>query len=95
MFAANVVAARQRLSSAAAKSPPSSRKPRQAAGWRGLSVDLITNPEVTPSPPAAARTQLTEAVEEEVGAEDRLDGSIVRAVWKLSRLENATLRVIW
>ena len=56
---------------------------------------MITNPEVTSHPAAAARTQLAELVEEEVGAEDRLDGNIVRAIWKLSRLENATLRVIW
>ncbi|KAH9945780.1 uncharacterized protein BXZ73DRAFT_86051 [Epithele typhae] len=92
VFNGNVVAARQAIFT---KSPPPNRKPRQAAGWRGLSVDLITNPEISSS--AAPRTAgtLTETVQEEVGSEERLDGAIVKAVWKLSRLDNATLRMIW
>ena len=93
MFGANVVAARH-VRKSAAPPPPPARKVRQAAGWRGLSVDLITNPENAPQP-GAAGAALQEAVEEEVGAEDRLEGAFVRAIWKLSRLENATLRVIW
>ncbi|RDX56361.1 hypothetical protein OH76DRAFT_1336719 [Lentinus brumalis] len=86
VFNGNVLAARQ---VERAKSPPPGRKSRQAAGWRGLSVDLITNPEENASSPRGDR------VEEGVGAEERLDGEIVRAIWKLSRLERATLRVIW
>ena len=56
-------------------------------------MDLITNPEeITSNAGLSARG---DPVEEEVGAEERLDGSTVRAIWKLSRLERATLRVIW
>ncbi|KAI0807805.1 hypothetical protein C8Q74DRAFT_1229370 [Fomes fomentarius] len=89
VFKGNVIASRQ---AERAKSPPPNRKPRQAAGWRGLSVDLITNPEFTSNAGSAA---LAESVDEEIGPEDRLDGETVRAIWKLSRLERATLRVIW
>ncbi|KAI0672829.1 hypothetical protein C8Q78DRAFT_1021599 [Trametes maxima] len=88
VFNVNVIAARQ---IERAKSPPASRKPRQAAGWRGLSVDLITNPEEI----ASANTSRTGSVDEEVGAEEQLDGAVVRAIWKLSRLKRDTLRVIW
>ncbi|KAI0822777.1 hypothetical protein BC628DRAFT_1387617 [Trametes gibbosa] len=86
VFNANVIAARQ---VERAKSPP--RKPRQAAGWRGLSVDLITNPEEIASAPASRAG----SVDEEVGAEERLEGRVIRAIWKLSRLKRETLRVIW
>lgn len=55
---------------------------------------MITNPETASAAPSSGRT-LTETVAEEAGPEDRLDAEIVKAIWKLSRLENATLRVIW
>nr|VWP00212.1 G-protein comlpex beta subunit CpcB [Ganoderma boninense] len=90
VFNGNVVAVRQVKR---AKSPPPLRKPRQAAGWRGLSVDLITNPEEIGS--SASTTIRPEPIDEEVDEEDRLDGETVKAIWKLSRLERATLRVIW
>ncbi|KAH9852715.1 hypothetical protein C2E23DRAFT_778629 [Lenzites betulinus] len=86
VFCANAIAARQ---AAGAKSPP--RKARQAAGWRGLSVDLITNPEEIASAPVSRAG----SVDEEVGVEERLEGRVVRAIWKLSRLKRETLRVIW
>ncbi|KAI0636591.1 hypothetical protein C8Q77DRAFT_1093581 [Trametes polyzona] len=88
VFNGNVIAARQ---AERAKSPQ--RKPRQAAGWRGLSVDLITNPEEIVS--ASAPVSRAGSIDEEVGAEERLDGAVVRAIWKLSRLKRETLRVIW
>lgn len=90
VFNGNVVAARQ---AKRAKSPPPIRKPRQAAGWRGLSVDLITNPEEISS--SADTTIRPEPIDEEVVGEERLDGETVKAIWKLSRLERTTLRVIW
>ncbi|KAI0748462.1 hypothetical protein C8Q80DRAFT_1104002 [Daedaleopsis nitida] len=90
VFNRNVIAARR---VERAKSPPPNRKPRQAAGWRGLSVDLITNPENNPS--SGVSNARTEPVEMDVGAEERLDGETVRAVWKLSRLDRAMLRAIW
>ena len=56
-------------------------------------MDLITNPEEIASTSGTASQR--ESVEEDVGADERLDGETVRAIWKLSRLERATLRVIW
>lgn len=76
----------QRRMSARAPSPPMGRKTRQAAGWRGLSVDLITNPQENGAP---------EAVDGEVGPEERLSGQVVAAMWKCSKLERRKLREIW
>ena len=56
-------------------------------------MDLITNPEEIGS--SASTTIRPEPIDEEVDEEDRLDGETVKAIWKLSRLERATLRVIW
>ncbi|EIN07244.1 hypothetical protein PUNSTDRAFT_127030 [Punctularia strigosozonata HHB-11173 SS5] len=53
--------------------------PRQAAGWRGLSVDLVTSPEAA----------------EDVRLEDRLEGAIVREIWIKSRLDRTKLKQIW
>ncbi|KAG1903834.1 uncharacterized protein F5891DRAFT_1208489 [Suillus fuscotomentosus] len=82
------------------KSPPSStlsvKKSRQAAGWRGLSVDLITNPEDHPSLPlkdAESENDDTHLVP--VGPEERLGGRIVKLVWNASKLDRGKLRDIW
>ncbi|KAI0084001.1 hypothetical protein BDY19DRAFT_910186 [Irpex rosettiformis] len=72
-----------------AMSPPFGRKARQAAGWRGLSVDLITNPEMAPTPPGPAAEEI------EVTSEDRLDGRIVAKIWKMSKVEKTKLQSIW
>jgi hypothetical protein len=60
------------------------RKARQAAGWRGLSVDFITNP-----------PENADAVDENVEPDEKLGGHVVALVWKCSRLELGKLRVIW
>ncbi|KAI8989807.1 hypothetical protein BD414DRAFT_460000 [Trametes punicea] len=93
VFNGNVIAARQLER---AKSPPPSRKSRQAAGWRGLSVDLITNPEeIASAGNGVGPVSRSGSVDEEVNSEERLDGAVVRAIWKLSRLKRETLRLIW
>ncbi|KAH9843145.1 uncharacterized protein C8Q71DRAFT_853635 [Rhodofomes roseus] len=61
-------------------SPPPGARARKAAGWRGLSVDLLTNPE-----PAATEQE----------SEERLDGETVRKIWVRSKLERRTLKAIW
>lgn len=73
-----------------ALSPPPGRKARQAAGWRGLSVDLITNPEH-----AGALSPGVEAIDEEVGPDERLGGRVVARIWQTSRLERVKLQSIW
>ncbi|KAK7693939.1 hypothetical protein QCA50_003513 [Cerrena zonata] len=92
VFVGNVLAKR-RVDAAQdrAKSPLPGRKTRQAAGWRGLSVDLITNPEENSNEMEGEERR----VSEEVGSEDRLDGRVVAVVWKASKLDREKLKEIW
>ncbi|KAI0077120.1 hypothetical protein K474DRAFT_1121949 [Panus rudis PR-1116 ss-1] len=87
VFVGNVVAQRRAEAQERAKSPPPGRKARQAAGWRGLSVDLVTNPE--------ENTKTPETVSNEVGPQDRLSGRIIAVIWNASRLERSKLKDIW
>jgi len=84
-------------------SPPSIKKARKAAGWRGLSVDLITNPDenlpsLPPSQPGSRRGSMESAESggmAERGRDDRLEGMIVRRIWMCSKLDREKLRAIW
>ncbi|KAF9227784.1 hypothetical protein BS17DRAFT_746573 [Gyrodon lividus] len=76
------------------------KKGRQAAGWRGLSVDLITNQQDHPH--LSADQEKVDASDTEdgqesvqVGPEERLNGRIVKRVWSASRLDRKQLRDIW
>jgi hypothetical protein len=84
-------------------SPTSIKKARKAAGWRGLSVDLITNPEENlPSLPpsqSGSRRGSIESTESggmgERGRDDRLEGVVVRRIWMCSKLDREKLKAIW
>ncbi|KAH8117209.1 hypothetical protein DFH11DRAFT_1573743 [Phellopilus nigrolimitatus] len=65
-------------------SPSSPTTPRK--GWRGLSVDLITNPENNP---------LFSPVSEEEGEGSRLEGQAVKGIWSKSKLLPEKLKDIW
>ncbi|KAG6877578.1 hypothetical protein C0992_009661 [Termitomyces sp. T32_za158] len=56
---------------------------RRAAGWRGLSVDLITAAQDAP------------ADDDAVGPSDKLEGRFVKPIWRRSRLGRKTLAEIW
>ncbi|KAL5511761.1 hypothetical protein ACEPAH_4979 [Sanghuangporus vaninii] len=78
----------KRLSPSTSMSPPSSSPtspttPRK--GWRGVSVDLVTNPEENPvfSGPEDERDS------------NRLEGPIIRVIWSRSKLSPEKLRDIW
>ncbi|KAL1732460.1 hypothetical protein EV714DRAFT_247685 [Schizophyllum commune] len=71
-------------------SPSAARKTRQAAGWRGLSVDLITGEDGHP-----LNDSNDIEVDQAVTDEDRLDGRVVRLIWQRSRLEKHKLAQIW
>jgi hypothetical protein len=97
-----VISRRKAAKKAKLKSPPSStltvKKSRQAAGWRGLSVDLITNPEdhpIMPSKEAESDDDDDDTDLVPVGPEERLGGRIVRLVWSASKLDRGKLRDIW
>ncbi|KAG2041888.1 hypothetical protein BDR03DRAFT_683589 [Suillus americanus] len=101
LFVTTVISRRKAAKKAKSKSPPSStssvKKSRQAAGWRGLSVDLITNPEDHPILPLkeaeSNNNDDTDLVP--VGPEERLGGRIVRLIWSASKLDRSKLRDIW
>ncbi|KAF9469256.1 hypothetical protein BDZ94DRAFT_1303749 [Collybia nuda] len=72
-------------------SPTEARRTRQAAGWRGLSVDLITGGDVG-SPAATDDENEYDGV---VGTEERLEGYIIKSIWRRSKLDSARLAEIW
>lgn len=81
-----------------APTPLPAKKGRQAAGWRGLSVDLITNPEDHPglsSEKGLDKSDSEEEAESSVAPEERLNGRIVKYIWNASRLDRKKLRSIW
>ncbi|TFK42484.1 hypothetical protein BDQ12DRAFT_719357 [Crucibulum laeve] len=69
---------------------PTEARGRRAAGWRGLSVDLITSGDAPPPYPP-------NGVEEErhVGSNERLEGGVVKLIWSRSGLDRARLSEIW
>jgi hypothetical protein len=75
------------------------RKMRKAAGWRGLSVDLITHPEENALAPNDTGNGSLESMDsnetEDVRPDDRLDGYTVKRIWTCSKLEPSKLRDIW
>jgi hypothetical protein len=74
------------------------KKSRHAAGWRGLSVDIIMNPGEYPLDNASGKGGGEENVDKEggiVGADERLDGGVVKLIWSKSRLDKGKLRNIW
>ncbi|KAF9651474.1 hypothetical protein BDM02DRAFT_3091248 [Thelephora ganbajun] len=84
-------------------SPTSIKKARKAAGWRGLSVDLITNPDenlpsLPPSQPESRRGSIESAESGGVierGKDERLEGMVIRRIWMCSTLDREKLRAIW
>jgi hypothetical protein len=81
-------------------SPPSEvARNRRAAGWRGLSVDLIVDPEGPTtngeqnSLPESQRDK--GAINDAVDHDDKLEGVIVRLIWKKSGLDSTRLAEIW
>lgn len=79
--------------------PPSVKKGRQAAGWRGLSVDLITRSEDHVTSSLEERHEENDSEGEEqpfsVPLEEKLNGRIVKYIWNTSRLDRQKLRSIW
>ncbi|KAL9715244.1 hypothetical protein Ac2012v2_001905 [Leucoagaricus gongylophorus] len=75
------------------------KRTRQAAGWRGLSVDLIT---ATPEELVAhgqniqgKEWDIELVVNESIGPDETLQGQIVKAIWLRSRIEKSKLAEIW
>ncbi|CAA7271615.1 unnamed protein product [Cyclocybe aegerita] len=71
---------------------PSEARGRRAAGWRGLSVDLITGGD---GAAAETQVQLEDKIDEVVAADEKLEGGIVRLIWNRSGLDAERLAEIW
>ncbi|KAG6851303.1 hypothetical protein H0H93_011739 [Arthromyces matolae] len=97
VFNANIVQ-RRKAEKQKAKEKPALLSPeqargtsRRAAGWRGLSVDLITGEDIA----VPGSSQDDAEVDEDVGPMDRLEGNLVKTIWRRSRLSRRTLGEIW
>ncbi|TDL25004.1 hypothetical protein BD410DRAFT_72211 [Rickenella mellea] len=71
------------------KSPTSPRK-----GWRGLSVDLITNPEQN-LPVDKGKVNSLDTGDDDKSLDGKLNGRVVKAIWSKSKLDKGKLREIW
>ncbi|TFK76271.1 hypothetical protein BDN72DRAFT_891353 [Pluteus cervinus] len=99
LFNANVIRRRKADKQRDSEKPPllspsEARRTRQAAGWRGLSVDLITGGD-SPVLVNKEDAQPNETMDEEVGLEERLEGKYVKQIWSKSGLTKAQLKEIW
>lgn len=74
-------------------SPSEARGARRAAGWRGLSVDLITGEHGANV--SVSHKDDEETIDEAVGSLDRLEGCFIRTIWVKSRLDREKLTEIW
>lgn len=68
---------------------------RRAAGWRGLSVDLITVDDLDPIGKGKEKEVRETTVDETIGPDDVLEAGIVKVIWKRSGLSKETLSQIW
>jgi len=72
---------------------------RRAAGWRGLSVDLIGgDPDTVAKQLNAQQAKAADdddKVDELVGKEERLESPIVKVIWRKSGLDKRRLAEIW
>lgn len=94
VFFANINAQRRlamKISPAqsASNSPNPSQPPTPTTtarkGWRGVSVDLVTNPD---------EKNMLAALAEDVEG-NRLDGRVVKSIWRRSNLQRDKLKDIW
>lgn len=93
LFNANVIQKRKAdKQKPALLNPDTARKTRQAAGWRGVSIDLTTSDE----PPTVNEDDwIADGDELVIGPSERLDGYVIRHIWSRSRLDKSKLADIW
>lgn len=95
VFNANIIQRRKAEKSKLQEKPPllsvTEARSRRAVGWRGLSVDLLTTNDIS--------QQLSNgngsAIDDTVGPDEKLEGPIIRQIWKHSGLHNSRLAEIW
>lgn len=95
VFNANIIQRRKAEKSKLQEKPTllsvTEARSRRAVGWRGLSVDLLTTNDI----PHQLNHGNGSAVDDTVGPDEKLEGPIIRQIWKRSGLQNSRLAEIW
>ncbi|KAF9265678.1 hypothetical protein L218DRAFT_898639 [Marasmius fiardii PR-910] len=76
-------------------SPEEARKTRQAAGWRGLSIDLTTNEKDEQKGKEKLHEDINRDDDGPVGSQERLEAYVIKIIWSQSRLGKERLKDIW
>ena len=95
VFNANIIQRRKAEKSKLQEKPVllsvTEARSRRAVGWRGLSVDLLTENDV----PHRLEHGNGSAIDDIIGPDEKLEGPIIRRIWKRSGLDNSRLAEIW
>jgi hypothetical protein len=95
VFNANIIQRRKAEKSKLQEKPAllsvTEARSRRAVGWRGLSVDLLTTNDI----PQQLNHGNGSAINDTVGLDEKLEGPIIRQIWKRSGLQNSRLAEIW
>jgi hypothetical protein len=97
VFNANVIQRRKAEKSKLQEKPEllsmTEARSRRAVGWRGLSVDLLTTNDVVQQLNRGNGSAIDD--NDIVGPNEKLEGPIIRQIWKRSGLPNSRLAEIW
>lgn len=74
---------------------PTEARGRRAAGWRGLSVDLITNDDPLAQQSGQDPDKRDDWADVAIGSDEKLDGVIVQMIWSRSGLDRTRLSEFW
>jgi hypothetical protein len=95
VFNANIIQRRKAEKSKLQEKPTllsvTEARSRRAVGWRGLSVDLLTTNDISQQ----LNNGNGSAIDDTVGQDEKLEGPIIRQIWKRSGLHNSRLAEIW
>ena len=95
VFNANIIQRRKAEKSKLQEKPTllsvTEPRSRRAVGWRGLSVDLLTTNDIAQQLNHANGS----AANDTVGPDEKLEGPIIKLIWKRSGLQNSRLAEIW
>jgi hypothetical protein len=89
------VADRQKQEEKLALLSPAEARGRRAAGWRGLSVDLITNDDPLAQQSGQDPDKRDDWADVAIGGDEKLDGVIVQMIWSRSGLDRTRLFEFW
>lgn len=89
------IADRQKREEKPALLSPTEARGRRAAGWRGLSVDLIENDDLLAQQSGQDPDKRDDWADVAIGSDEQLDGVIVQMIWSRSGLDRTRLSEFW